>query len=220
MNEVSLNARKRQRTGKTVAKALRRSGKIPAVVYGVGEEAAALELDRREFETFVRTSHGENVIINLQLDEDDTRKAILREIQRDPVTDALLHVDFQHISLTQRLTTDVPILLVGQAIGASRERGGILDQTVRELSIHCLASEIPEHIEVDVSGLDIGQSIHVRDLTIPNIEVLTDPDTVIATVVAPMREEAVVTTVLEEPTEPELIERPRASAEEEDTKRR
>lgn len=218
MNEMSLNARKRQGVGKGWARALRRTGKLPAVIYGMGEPPEPLELDRHEFEAFVRRRHGEHLILHLQIGADDTRTALLREIQRHPLTDAPLHVDFQHISMTQRLTTTVPILLVGRPIGSSRERGGILEQTIRDLTIHCLASDIPEHIEVEVSQLDIGQSIHVRDLTFPNIEVVTDQDTVIATIVPPMREEVVVAAI-EEPTEPELIERPRAADEEEGTEK-
>lgn len=218
MNEMSLNARKRQGVGKGWARALRRTGKLPAVIYGMGEPPEPLELDRHEFEAFVRLRRGEHLILYLQIGADDTRTALLREIQRHPLTDAPLHVDFQHISMTQRLTTTVPILLVGRPIGSSRERGGILEQTIRDLTIHCLASDIPEHIEVEVSQLDIGQSIHVRDLTFPNIEVVTDQDTVIATIVPPMREEVVVAAI-EEPTEPELIERPRAADEEEGTEK-
>ncbi|MBI4551878.1 MAG: 50S ribosomal protein L25 [Candidatus Latescibacteria bacterium] len=213
MNEVSLTARRRQEVGTGWAKALRRAGKLPAVIYGSGKSPEPLELDRREFEAFMRKRHGENVVINLQVDANDTRMALLREVQRNPLSDALLHVDFQHISMTQRLTMDVPILLVGRAIGASRERGGILQQSLRELSITCLASDIPEHIEVDVSALDIGDSIHVRDLSIPRIGIGTHGETVIATVVPPMREEEAVP-VTEELAEPELIERPRAVDEE------
>lgn len=213
MNEVSLTARRRQEVGTGWAKALRRAGKLPAVIYGSGKSPEPLELDRREFEAFMRKRHGENVVINLQVDANDTRMALLREVQRDPLSDALLHVDFQHISMTQRLTMDVPILLIGRAIGASRERGGILQQSLRELSITCLASDIPEHIEVDVSALDIGDSIHVRDLSIPRIGIGTHGETVIATVVPPMREEEAVP-VTEELAEPELIERPRAVDEE------
>lgn len=213
MNEVSLTARRRQEVGTGWAKALRRAGKLPAVIYGSGKSPEPLELDRREFEAFMRKRHGENVIINLQVDANDTRMALLREIQRNPLSDALLHVDFQHISMTQRLTMDVPVLLVGRAVGASRERGGILQQSLRELSITCLASDIPEHIEVDVSALDIGDSIHVRDLSIPHIGIGTHGETVIATVVPPMREEEVAP-VTEELAEPELIERPRVADEE------
>lgn len=215
MNEVSLNAQKRQGTGKKEAKALRRQGKLPAVIYGGGNEPEALELDYREFDTFIRKHHGETVLIDLKIGKSKPRKAILRDIQRDFIKDNLLHADFQQISLTDRLTATVQVLLVGEAPGTDPIYGGILEQSLREIVIQCLATDIPEHVEVDISALQVGDSIHARDLSFPNIDIMTDGDAVVAAVSARMREEVVEEVEEEGLEEPEVIGREKEEGEEE-----
>ncbi len=189
MNEVSLTARKRKGTGKQVAKRLRRDGKLPAVIYGGGKDPLSLELDYVEFVAFVRKHRGENVLINLKIGKAKPKTAILRDVQRDYIKDGLIHAEFQQISLTDRLTATVAVVLVGVAPGTGSEFGGILEQSQRELMIQCIASEMPDHLEVDVSSLQLGDSIHVRDLEFPNMDIVTDGDGVVASVAMPMREE-------------------------------
>ena len=202
---VPLQGRVRPGTGKGPARQARRDGLIPGVIYGHGETPVAVSVPRREFEVAMRTAKGSNVIVGLALDGGAEQTAIIREVQRDPISHDILHLDFHHISLTEKVTVEVTVHLTGVPDGV-KNGGGILEHITRTIEIECLPTQIPGHLEADVSALGIGDSIHVRDLVIPNAEVLSDPDTTIATVVPP--------TVMTEPTaeapaagaaEPEVI---------------
>jgi large subunit ribosomal protein L25 len=206
MNAASLKATKREGTGKQAAKTLRRKGQLPAIMYGGGHAPVALALDFREFDAFVRQHRGESAVIDLEIEGDGTRKALLRGVQRDFVHDRLIHVDFQQISLTDRITATVPLVLVGNAIGARPEYGGMLEQSLRELSIECLASDIPEHLEADVSNLHLHESLHIGDLSFPGIRMVMDKGVVVATVVGGISEKDIKTEA-EEEAEPEIIGR-------------
>tara|TARA_B100001750_G_scaffold236646_1_gene240793 strand:- start:1020 stop:1673 length:654 start_codon:yes stop_codon:yes gene_type:complete len=213
MNEVSLKARQRTDTGKQVAKALRRDGGLPAVVYGTEESPTPLILDYREFEGFLRQTRGENVVVNLEIEGMEAKKALLRDIQRDYLRNSLLHADFQQIRMSDRITTEVSLVLTGEPIGVTRD-GGVLDQSLREIVIRCVASEIPEHLEIDISNLGIGETIHVSDLSFDHVEVVTEGEVAIVSVLMPMGEEAEEEDVGLAEEEPEIIGR---SQEEEDT---
>ena len=213
MNEVSLKARQRTDTGKQVAKALRRDGGLPAVVYGTEESPTPLILDYREFEGFLRQTRGENVVVNLEIEGMEAKKALLRDIQRDYLRNSLLHADFQQIRMRDRITTEVSLVLTGEPIGVTRD-GGVLDQSLREIVIRCVASEIPEHLEIDISNLGIGETIHVSDLSFDHVEVVTEGEVAIVSVLMPMGEEAEEEDVGLAEEEPEIIGR---SQEEEDT---
>lgn len=213
MNEVSLKARQRTDTGKQIAKALRRDGELPAVIYGIGESPTPLILDYREFEGFLRRTRGESVVINLEIEGMEAKKALLRDIQRDYLKNSLLHADFQQIRMSDRITTEVSILLTGEPVGVIRD-GGVLDQSLREIVIRCVASEIPEHLEIDVSNLDLGETIHVSDLSFEHVEVVTEGEVAVVSVLMPMGEEAEEAEADLDEEEPEIIGR---SQEEEDT---
>jgi large subunit ribosomal protein L25 len=218
MAEVTLTVGKRQTTGKGPAKKLRSGGKIPAVIYGHGEETVSLTLDGKSFHAILHSHHGENIIFDIHMPGEKTpRKAILREVQHQPVSGEILHVDFQHISMTEKITVHVPVSLVGSPEGV-RNKGGILEHILHELEVECLPTDIPEHIEVDVAHLDVGDSIHVSDISVPKVKVLTESERSIATVVPPTIIKApVVEEVLEEELveEPELVEKERKEEEEE-----
>jgi large subunit ribosomal protein L25 len=211
----ALKSARRTGSGKGVARKLRRAGRIPAVYYGRGEEPIVLEIGLRELEEVIAKSEGGNVIVDLKVDGDQTadRKALIREIQRDPVGGAILHLDFQHISLTERIVVEVPIILVGTPVGV-KDGGGILEHLLREVEVECLPTDIPSRLEVDVSALAIGDSLHVSDIRAERVEIQTEADRAIATVVPP--------TVLEEPkpaeeaapTEPELVKEKKEEGEE------
>ena len=201
---VPLAGRVRPGTGKGPARSARRAGEIPGVIYGAGEAPTALAVPKKEFELAVKNAGG-NVIVALKLDGAAEQTAIIREVQRDPISHDIIHLDFHHISLTEKVTVEVTVHLVGTPDGV-KNGGGILEHITRTIEIECLPTQIPQHLEADVTALAIGDSIHVRDLVIPNAEVLSDPDTTIATVVPP--------TVMAEPTaeaaapgaaEPEVI---------------
>lgn len=204
----SLKGVRRAGVGKGVTRKLRAAGGIPAVYYGRGEDPISLSIDGKEVETLLHTSGSSNVIVDLQVEGDDgaDRKALIREIQRDPVLGSILHLDFHHISLTERITVEVPIELTGTPTGV-KDFGGILEHLLREVEVECLPTDIPAEITVDVSALAVGDSLHVSDLSAPGVEILTDPHRTIATVVPPTvleeakpAEEAVATEA-----EPELV---------------
>ena len=207
MKEINLEVKTRERKGKEQTKKLRQDGIIPAVVYGAGENGLALEIKTKDLRTLLKATKGENVIVNLNIDEgkSESKKVLIREIQRDPVWDNILHVDFQHISLTEKITVKVPIHVIGLSTGVKNE-GGILEHILRDLEIKCLPTEIPQHIEVDVTELGIGDAVHVKDLKLEGLEVLTDINRSIVTVVPPtVFKEPEVAAVVEEGKEPELV---------------
>jgi len=188
---VSLEAAHRPDKGKGVARKLRAGGRVPGVYYGRGEDSIALTVALKDLHTVLDAADGSNVIVDLKLSgaAAKDRKALIREIQRDPVAGTVLHLDLQHISLTERITVEVPIVLVGTPTGV-KDGGGILEHLLREVEVECLPTDIPSKLEVDVSGLAIGDSLHVSDLKLQNGEILTEADRAIAAVVPP--------TVLEE----------------------
>jgi len=190
MNEVSLTAKKREETGKKIAKTFRREGRLPAVIYGGGEEPTPLTLDHREFETFLRKHRGESVVINLEVEGGEAKKALLRDIQRDYIKNSVIHADFQQILMTDRITTTVSLVLTGDPVGVKRD-GGVLEQALCEVEIQCLASEIPEYLEVDVADMIIGETLHISDLTFENVDITPDGGVSVVSVLAPMAEEVV-----------------------------
>jgi large subunit ribosomal protein L25 len=183
---VPLEGRVRPGTGKGPARQARRAGLIPGVVYGHGETPVAVTVPKREFEVAMRTAKGSNVIVGLRLDGGAEQTAIIREVQRDPISHDILHLDFHHISLTEKVTIEVNVHLTGIPDGV-KNGGGVLEHIARTIEIEVLPTQIPGAIEADVSHLEIGDSIHVRDLVVPNALVLSDPDTTIATVVPPTK---------------------------------
>ncbi len=206
MNQVSLKARQRTDTGKQVVKALRRDGGLPAVVYGSGESPTPLTLDYREFEGFLRQTRGESIVINLEIEGMEAKKALLRDIQRDYLRNRLLHADFQQIRMSDRITTEVSLVLIGEPIGVTRD-GGVLDQSLRVVEISCVASEIPEHLEVDIGDLGMGTTIHVSDLSFENVEIVTDGEVAVVSVLTPMADEPEEGEVDLDQEEPEIIGR-------------
>ena len=214
MNQVSLKARQRADTGKQVAKTLRRDGSLPAVVYGSGEASTPLTLDYREFEGFLRKTRGESVVINLEIEGMEDKKALLRDIQRDYLRNQLLHADFQQIRMTDRITTEVSLVMIGEPVGVTRD-GGVLDQSLRVIEISCVASEIPEHLEVDISNLAMGETIHVSDLSFEQVEIETDGEVAVVSVLTPMAEEPEEEEVDLEQEEPEIIGQAREDGEDE-----
>jgi large subunit ribosomal protein L25 len=205
MKEIVIRARPRAQSGKEYARKLRRNGFVPAVLYGAETETLHLEVETKSFLTLVRGGLGENVIVTLLLDDaqQGSRKVLVREVQRDPVTGDILHLDFHQISLTKKLTVEVPVHLVGTPEGV--KDGGILQHALRELQIECLPSAIPEKIEVNVSHLKIGDSVHVGDVTVENAQILSDSKSSIVSVVPPsvFKEPEVAAPAVE--GEPEVI---------------
>ena len=185
MADTQLIVDSREVTGKKV-RSLRRQGIIPAHLYGRGTESLTLQASAPTITTLLRTT-SPNAIISLQINgEQETRPVMLRGVQRHPVTDELIHVDFFQISLTEKLRADVPLMMSGEA-PAVHIFSGVLLQSLDHISVEALPTEIPSHIDVDVTGLDtLDSAIHVRDLPIPDtVLLLTDPDQVVAKVEPP-----------------------------------
>lgn len=207
MASAHLNATPRSDVGKGVARSLRREGMIPAVIYGHARAPQPLAIDQRDLDRLLSHIAAESTVIELSFDG-TTSRTLIREIQRHPFKPQILHVDFQELVAGEKVTVDVPIILGGVPEGV-RAEGGVLDQTMRELSIHVDPVNIPNHIDVDVSGLGIGDSVHVSDLTLPEgVEILDDEDATICVVSAPRAvvEEAPVEVVAEGGAEePEVI---------------
>ncbi len=203
---VVLAAKARTGAGKGVARKSRMRGNIPGVIYGGGETSIPFEASQDDFQALIHTVSGENVIVDLKLEGDTSdRKAIIREIQRDPLKGTILHFDLQHISLTERVTVEVPTVVVGVPIGV-KDFGGILEHILREIKVECLPTEIPPKIELDVTSLKIGDSIHVGDLVVEKVTIMTDPERAVVTVVPPAAEEVPVeVAAAPEVAEPELI---------------
>lgn len=209
MAHVALTAQSRKGTGKGAARTLRRQALIPAVFYGPEVDPVNLSLKYRDLEKLIKTGAGENVIIDLAIETGEStlsHRAMLKEIQMDPVKQTILHVDLYEISMDKKIEVEVPITLTGTAKGVSDE-GGILQQVSRTLEISCLPDNIPDSFELDVTDLNIGDSLHVSDLKIPEgIEVLVDEDLTIATVVPPTKVEEIEPEVPEEEEEREEVE--------------
>jgi large subunit ribosomal protein L25 len=185
MKEVTLEARTRKGEGKGEARKLRAAGRIPAVVYGRGEKPVAIELEHESFHNAMRGISGENLLINLSVDgKTAKKKALIRDVQRDPVDGHLLHIDFMHISMTEKIRVDVPIELTGTPIGV-KDFGGIISWVIREVEVSCLPSDIPDKITVDVTELKIHDSIHISDLPLQKVEVLESPERTVVSIVPP-----------------------------------
>lgn len=204
MEKTSIKAEKREVSGKGIARSLRRKGLIPGVMYREGK-ALPIQLDKPELVRFLHRSGGEQVIVNLQFPDGESRLALVKDYQVDPVNRELLHTDFFEVSLKENIKVVAAIHIVGEPIGVKRD-GGALQYGVSQIEIECLPDKIPGHINVDVSGLGAGHSIHVRDLSLPEgIKVLTHGEEVVATVALPKEEEAAAPTA--ETAEPEVIKK-------------
>lgn len=220
MQQAKLEAQQRDTFGKQRARDLRKEGGVPAVLYGRAQDTLAIQLDARTFRQFLRT-YGENVIINMEVSADNTETVIIKEIQRHPVDkQKLIHADFIRISLDEPVTSAVPVVLVGNPPGV--QEGGVLEFPLRQVTLHCLPMQMPNDITIDVSHLDIGDAVHVSELTLDDeIDILDEPERIIATVSQPrIQLEDEVTeaedgegeaeeVTEEQPTEPEIISRRR-----------
>jgi large subunit ribosomal protein L25 len=207
MATVNLQGEVRTVVGKEEAKRLRRAQRIPGVVYG--GSAGPLSVVINPVELLKALGGGENVLINLSISggaEPRTSMVILKELQRDPVKGGPLHADFLEVSMEKKIRVEVPLVLSGEPEGV-KSKGGILEHGLRQLFVECLPLNIPERIQVDVSALDIGDSIHVRDLGVAEgVRILDDGERVVASVLAPAAEEAPAVAEAEEaPAEPEVV---------------
>ncbi len=191
MDAIKLKARFRDGRGKSYTRKARVDGWIPAVFYGEGMESKAIEVDNREFAKIVRDKNTTH-LIELDLEGEGDATSIIKEIQRHPFVDAkFIHIDFQHIERGHKITLDIELKLIGVCKGV-KEDGGILSQPVHKVTVECLPSHIPDHLELDITELRANEALHAKDINIENITVLDSPDEVIASVTLPKAETAEV----------------------------
>jgi large subunit ribosomal protein L25 len=204
MEQLLLKATPRKETGKGPLKSLRNEGKLPGVIYGKDFENTPVFVDYKEFFKIIK-KHGETAIIDLEF-QGDNIPVMMKEVQKDTLKRAIVHVDFLKISLTEKIEIKLPVVLRGEAEGV--KEGGTLQHQLREITAKVLPRDIPEHIEVDINGLHIGDVVTLGDIEIDDkIEVLDSPDEVIVTVLAPMKEEELEEELVvdEHVEEPEVI---------------
>jgi len=214
MLEVKIKTNKRTKVGKQQANYLRKNGLIPAILYGHGEETINISIPEKEFCHLLQKEKGENIIIEIELPGDKIKKTIIKEIQRNPVTSRILHVDFQHLIMTEKVHMQVPIILTGTPEGI--KSGGVLEHLLRKINVKCLPKDIPPHIEVEVSELKLGDSVHISDLSVENVEILEEPTETITTILIPkIVKEEVKEEVVEEVKEEEEKKEPEVAEEKE-----
>ena len=194
--QVKLKAEPRSATGRSAARKLKARGIVPAVIYGGKHKSQALQVLERDINTMLSHASGENILVELEIAGEKTgRTALLQEVQHSPVRGDVVHVDFHAISMDEKIEASVPLEALGVATGV-KNFGGLLEQNLRTLAIECLPRDLPDKITVDVSALNIGDAIHVRDIKLPEgVTVKVNADLTAFSVVAPVAEE--------EPTTPE-----------------
>ena len=208
MKDLVLEAQKREVKTRGTTNALRKSGRIPGVIYGDKQEAFTLSVDGKQLHTAMHSERGRNALITLQIDN-ASHPVLVKEIQRNAISRAIIHVDFHRVSLKSKVEASVPVHVKGEAPGV-KLGGGVLEHLIREVRVRCLPTEIPASLDADVSTLQIGSALRAKDLPLPQgVELILDAESMIINVVAP--------TILEEPaagvtpevasTEPEVIKK-------------
>lgn len=199
--QAALSAQKREGTGKGVARKLRAAGQVPAVLYGQDTDPVSLSLNAREAERVFSSVSVENTIIDLSIEGGETVQTLVREIQAHPFRHELVHVDFLLLKRGVAVELDIPVHLVGTARGV-RNDGGVLDHVLHDIKVRCIPSLIPDAAELDVTGLEVGDSFHVSDIRLPEgVQILTEGEVLVCSVQPPrLSEEG---EVAEEPEEPE-----------------
>lgn len=206
MEKILLKADKRAETGKGVARSLRRQNILPAVMYGLGE-AVPIKLNRKEIQKLIYSGGGEHVLITLELNEGGSTTSehpvLIKDYQREPVSEELLHVDFIEVSLKEKIKVTIPVVIIKEPAGI--KMGGIMQHRVREIEVECLPTQIPDKIEIDAGSVEIGHSFHVSDIPPrEGLKIVTDPSEVILSVTAP-KEEVAAAPAEAEVAEPEVL---------------
>jgi len=213
--QVKLTAERRTATGRSAVRKLKAQGVVPAVIYGAKDKAEPLQVSRRDINAMLSHAAGENILVELEI-AGKSRLALVQEVQHAPLGNAILHVDFHAVSMDEVIQADVPLEPTGVANGV-KNMGGLLEQNLRSLAIECLPRDLPDVIAVDVSALNIGDAIHVREIQLPaGVTTRVQPDLTAFSVLAPTVEEEPVVAEAEAAAGPEVIrekkEEPEAAA--------
>jgi large subunit ribosomal protein L25 len=220
--DIVVEAQERSDLGKNASRRLRRDGGVPGVVYGLDRPPFPVGIGARRIEEVLKLETGRNTIFTMALKgQDRSRAVMIKALQRDPVTERLVHVDFVRVDLAKAVRVSVPLRLLGIAEGVKTE-GGILEFVLRQVEVQCLPTDIPEHIDLDVSALHLNQHLSVKDLPVrERVAILDDPESIVCVVAVPKEEAApVVEEVAEVAAEPEVIKKGKeTTAEEGDAKK-
>ena len=207
MELIDLNATIRKTTGNGPARQLRATGQMPAILYGPDMDPIMLAVTVSDLEKVLKTSNIGQVLLNLNIKNGQTitKTAMIKELQRKPVSGEFLHIDFYEVAMDRKIRVNIPIVAIGKSVGV--EAGGVLQTIRHEVEVLCLPNEIPETIELDVTNLDVGDSLHVNDIPLEgNIEIPSDTNFTVITVLSPTKEEEEVAEELEEEEEGEGLE--------------
>jgi large subunit ribosomal protein L25 len=202
---LSLKAQTRKNIGRASVKAVRRSGHVPGILYGKKSAAQPIEINEHELTTVLHKSTSENVLVDLELDSKaDKHLVMVQDVQHHPLEDYIIHIDLHEIARDEVLHAEVPLRSIGEPVGI--KSGGVFETLMRTLRVSCLPQDLPEAITIDVSGLEIGQSIHVGDVPVPaNVTILNHKELNVFAVAAPMKEEEPAPAAAAAATEPEVI---------------
>src|SRR5450432_81311 len=202
--QVKLTAERRTVTGRSAVRKLKAMGVVPAIIYGAKDKAEPLQISRRDINAMLSHAAGENILVELEI-AGKSRLALVQEVQHAPLGGAILHIDFHAISMDEVIQADVPLEPIGIANGV-KNMGGLLEHNLRSLAIECLPRDLPDLITVDVSALDIGNAIHVREIQLPpGVTTRVQPDLTAFSVLAPTVEEAPVAAAVDAAAGPEVI---------------
>ncbi len=215
MRKITIKAEKREVSGKNAARRIRREGRLPAILYGSESENVALILNKKDIFSILKSDSGENTIFKVDYDQ-PPEEVMIKDYHHDTVSDEILHVDLIRIAMDKEIRVNVPVDLVGTAVGVKAE-GGFVDFVTREVEIECLPGAIPESFEIDISGLHLNQALKVEDLPLPEgVRCITDPQAMVVHIEAPSVEEEKVEAEEEEEQimakeeEPEVIKKEKA----------
>ncbi len=209
--QVKLAAQVRSETGRTAVNKIKSQGFVPAVIYSHNETPVCLQVGARDIDTLLSHAVGEHLLVELAITGGASRLAIIQEVQHHPVTQAVLHVDFHGVSADEEIESSIPVEAVGEPVGV-KSFGGILEQLVRSITIKCLPKDLPEVLNVDVTALNVGDAIHVKDLQLPAGVTAVDGDVTVFLVAEP--NVAAEAPAAEAPAAPEVIKEKKPAAEE------
>lgn len=204
MEDIKLIAKKRSLEGSSNARRMRSVGNLPGVIYGSAREPVSVQVNTHAFEEILHHHTSENLIINIELEGEGDMSVLVKAVQHHPVTSELLHLDMQRVDANKTIHVDIPLELIGESLGV--KAGGILERVMHSIAVECLPASLVEAFEVNVSALQIGQSLHVSDLNLGSqYKLLVDEEAIVAAVAAPRVEEEVEVEAEEAVAEPELV---------------
>lgn len=220
-----IKAEKREVFGKNASRRLRKEGIVPVILYGSNEANVPLALEKEALLKILRSETGENTVFEVSFNS-ETRNAMIKDLQLDPVSDEIMHADLIQIAMDKVVKVSVPVVTVGDAVGVKTE-GGFVDFITREVEIECLPQDIPEHIEIDISHLHLRQAFKIGDVDVPEgIKLISDPDSILVHIELPAKEEEIEVEkeeeeeVISEEEEPEVIKKEKPAEEEEEKEKK